>query len=231
MKAYHVYLLRHGVTLGNEEGRYVGRLDLPLSENGERQLEELDKKYVYPWAEMFFSSPKKRCLRSLELLYPEAKPEIVENLTECDFGDYEGKLLAELKDDPQYQKWASGGVDTPPNGESSKAFQLRSCAAFEQIVETLMRSGNSTAVIMAHGGTIMAILGSYAFPRKPMYEWMTSNGMGYEVVITPQLWMSGKAIEVADAVPFDDDDDDDDDGDEISDEDLYEPDEETCNNN
>lgn len=205
MKAYHIYLLRHGMTEGNKEGRYVGRIDLPLTVEGERELKEMREKYAYPWGEAFFSSPKMRCLRSLELLYPGEEPQIVDDLAECDFGDYEGKTFAELKDDREYQKWASGNEDCPPNGESSKAFALRCCAAFEKIVDELMHSGNSTAVIMAHGGTIMSILGAYGFPRRPMYEWMTGNGMGYEVVITPQLWMSSKAIEVAGAIPLQDD--------------------------
>lgn len=202
MKTYHIYLLRHGVTQGNEEGRYVGRLDFPLSPQGERQLRELKQKYYYPNADMYFSSPKIRCLQSLKIFYPDIKPRIAEDLAECDFGDYEGKLFAGLKGEPEYQKWASGGADAPPNGESSKKFQLRSCKAFERIVETLMRSGKKSAVIMAHGGNIMSILGAYGFPRRPMYEWMTGSGTGFEILITPQLWMSGKAVEIAGAIPL-----------------------------
>nr|PZM88192.1 MAG: hypothetical protein DIU81_06325 [[Clostridium] cellulosi] len=144
----------------------------------------------------------------LKLLYPEAEPQIVDDLRECDFGDYEGKTIDELKDDPEYQKWASGSIQAAPNGENSKDFQLRCCAAFEKIVDQLMRAGKTTAVIMAHGGTIMSILGTYAFPRKPMYEWVIENAMGYEVVITPQLWLSAKAIEVAKTIPFKEEEDD-----------------------
>ncbi|HEX2939126.1 MAG TPA: phosphoglycerate mutase family protein [Ruminiclostridium sp.] len=205
MKAYHVYLIRHGMTQGNKEGKYIGRLDLPVSEQGKEEIAGMIKKYRYPYAEMFFSSPMTRCIETLKLIYPEAEPEIVKDLRECDFGDYEGKALSELKDDPDYQKWASGSIETPPNGESSKSFQLRCCSAFEKIVEKLMRSGTSSAVIVAHGGTIMSILGTYGFPRRQMYEWMTGNAMGYEVVITPQLWISGKAIEVAGAIPLQED--------------------------
>lgn len=208
MKAYHVYLIRHGMTQGNKEGRYIGRIDLPVSKEGEEQILELKRKYKYPHAEVFFSSPKKRCLTTLKLLYPEAEPQIVDDLRECDFGDYEGKTIDELKDDPEYQKWASGSIQAAPNGENSKDFQLRCCAAFEKIVDQLMRAGKTTAVIMAHGGTIMSILGTYAFPRKPMYEWVIENAIGYEVVITPQLWLSAKAIEVAKTIPFKEEEDD-----------------------
>jgi alpha-ribazole phosphatase len=151
---------------------------------------------------MIFSSPKKRCIETLEILYPDREPIVVEDLAECNFGDYEGKRFSELKDDADYQKWVSGALDCPPNGESSKEFQLRTCKAFEMIVDKLLRSGNKSAVIMAHGGSIMAILGTYGFPRRPMYEWMTKSGMGYELLITPQLWMTGKAVEIAGSLPL-----------------------------
>lgn len=202
MKAYHIYLLRHGQTKANSEGRYVGRLDPSLSPEGEEELLRLADKYTYPGAARFYSSPRRRCLESLGILYPGAKPRVVEGLAECDFGEYEGRTLSELKDDPKYRKWASGEISAAPGGEDSKAFQLRCCSAFEEIADELMRSGEQTAVVMAHGGTIMSILGAYAFPRQPMYEWMTGNGMGFEVVITPQLFLNGKAIEVAGAVPL-----------------------------
>lgn len=203
MKTYHIFLLRHGITKGNEEGRYIGRTDLPLSPQGERQILSMAQKYIYPEAEMYFSSPRKRCIQTLNLIYPDVKPIIVDKFDECDFGDYEGKKLSELKNDTQYQKWAAGGgVDATPNGESSKDFALRTCSAFEVIVDKLMRSGKTTALIMAHGGTIMSILGTYAFPRKPAYEWITGNGSGFELLITPSLWMSARAVEVWRAIPL-----------------------------
>lgn len=217
MRAYHIYLLRHGMTVANSEGRYIGRMDVPLTKEGKKQLQNMAGKYDYPLADAYFSSPMKRCLESLNILYPGAEPTIVDNLTECDFGEFEGKTLEELKKDEQYQKWSSGSADSAPNGESSKSFQVRCCGAFESIVERLMRSGIYTAVIMAHGGTLMSILGAFAFPRRPMYEWMTKNGMGYEIIITPQLWMSGRAVEVGGAVPFNMED-----GGESETEDLYE---------
>lgn len=202
MKTYHIYLLRHGATRANEEGRYIGKTDVPLSDQGRKHLEDLKQKYYYPYADIFFSSPKKRCLESLEILYSNKKTMIIDDLAECDFGDYEGKLFSELKDDAEYQKWASGALDTPPNGESSREFQLRSCKAFEKIVDALMRSGKKSAVVMAHGGSIMSILGTYAFPRRPMYEWTAPSGTGFEIVVTPQLWMSGKAVEIAGYLPL-----------------------------
>jgi alpha-ribazole phosphatase len=64
-----------------------------------------------------------------------------------------------------------------------------------------MKSGQSRAVIMAHGGTIMFILGSYGYPKRPYFEWLADNGTGYEIVLTPSLWMSARAFEVAGRIP------------------------------
>ena len=35
MKNYRLYLIRHGITSGNLEGKYIGTTDLPLCEEGE----------------------------------------------------------------------------------------------------------------------------------------------------------------------------------------------------
>jgi alpha-ribazole phosphatase len=207
MKAYHIYLLRHGLTQANKEGKYVGRTDVPLSAEGEEQLLRLKEQYTYPYADAFFSSPLSRCTRTLELLYPKASPQIVKGLAECDFGDFECKTMDELKDDVAYRDWiAKKGMTAPPNGESSQDFQKRCCAAFEEIVNSLLHTGQSSAVIMAHGGTIMFILGAFGYPRRPFYQWLAGNGMGYEVVVTPQLWMNGKAIDIAAHIPDCEDD-------------------------
>ena len=208
MKAYHIFLLRHGLTQANAEGRYVGSTDTPLSAAGEEQLLNLKAQHDYPQADAFFSSPLSRCTRSFELLYPQAEPTIVQGFAECDFGDFEGRTIDELKDDIDYREWiAKEGKVAPPSGESSIDFQKRCCASFEEIVDKLLRTGQNRAVIMAHGGTIMFILGTYGYPKRPFYEWLCGNGMGYEVIITPQLWMSGKAIDIAQRIPEEPQDD------------------------
>lgn len=202
MKTYRIYLLRHGLTDGNREGRYVGKTDLPLSGEGVMQLRDLRKSCQYPDAARFYSSPMIRCTQSLAVLYPSVKPALIPGLAECDFGAYEGKTMEQLRGDPGFESWvACGGQTAPPDGESTIDFQKRCCGAFETIVGELLRSGEQSAVIMAHGGTIMFILATYGYPRRPFYSWICGNGMGYELLITPSLWMSGKALEIVGKIP------------------------------
>ena len=56
MKKQQVILIRHGKTKGNEEGRYLGKTDLPLSPLGRQEVENSE----YPVAEIVFTSPRLR---------------------------------------------------------------------------------------------------------------------------------------------------------------------------
>ncbi|MBO4382475.1 MAG: phosphoglycerate mutase family protein, partial [Clostridia bacterium] len=61
MKTYTLHFIRHGLTTGNEEGRYVGHQDLELSLQGQEELEYLKQTCVYPDPPVVFTSPLKRC--------------------------------------------------------------------------------------------------------------------------------------------------------------------------
>jgi len=203
MKSYTIHLIRHGITAGNLLGQYVGRTDLPLAPEGIAQLEDLKRHSSYPSAQVFYCSPLQRCLQTLQILYPGAQPTVVDGLRECDFGDWEGKTAKEIAaEDESFTDWVgSGEIVTPPNGESGGVFMQRVCSAFESIVQEMMRSGTSSAALVAHGGSIMCILSAYGLPRANFYDWMTSNGCGYSLRITPGLWMRSMVAEVYETIP------------------------------
>jgi len=203
MKSYTIHFIRHGITEGNLLGKYVGRTDLPLAPEGIAQLEELKQRNPYPTAQVYYCSPLKRCLETLQILYPGAQPIVVKDLRECDFGDWEGKTAEQLAvEDPNFPIWMeSGQAVTPPNGEGGGVFMQRVCAAFEKMVEGMMRSGTTSAVVVAHGGTIMSILSAYGLPRANFYDWMTDNGCGYSIRIMPGLWMRSMVAEVYATIP------------------------------
>ncbi len=202
MKSYTIHLIRHGITQGNLLGQYVGRTDLPLAPEGIAQLEDLKRRSPYPVAQVYYTSPLKRCVETLNILYPGAQPIVVNDFRECDFGDWEGKTAQELAGGEDFAAWMeSNQAVTPPNGESGGEFMQRVCAAFEKVVEGMLRSGTSSAVIVAHGGTIMSILSAYGLPRANFYDWMTDNGCGYSLRITPGLWMRSMVAEVYAMIP------------------------------
>ena len=108
MKTYKIHLIRHGQTEANAKGLYIGMTDLPLSPEGLAELLTLKREYTYPGAARFFTSPLTRCKQTLEVLYPGCRQEVVDGLAECDFGDWDGRSVAELQSDPLFLRWKIG---------------------------------------------------------------------------------------------------------------------------
>ena len=70
MKYYKLHLIRHGLTQGNLDGRYIGSgTDLPLCAEGRAQLEELKAKFQYPDVPLVFCSPMLRALQTAEVQF------------------------------------------------------------------------------------------------------------------------------------------------------------------
>lgn len=204
MQTYRIYLIRHGLIEGNLKGQYIGRTDAPLIPEGLAMLNAMRESYVYPEAEEYFTAPLLRCRQTMAALYPGVDPIVVPDLTECDFGIFEGKTPIELKDDPDYLTWTGDkGADfTPPGGENTNHFVARVCTAFNNVVRYMMTEGKRDAVVCTHGGVIMAILATYGLPQQSMSTWNCLNGKGYCLSITPTVWMRGGMFEVMGTVPF-----------------------------
>ena len=102
-------LIRHGATLSNKEGRYLGKTDEALSPEGIGMLKKAVTGGNYPTADLLFSGPMKRCLETAQILYPGQTPIFVPEWTEMDFGAFEGHNYQELSGDPAYQRWIDSG--------------------------------------------------------------------------------------------------------------------------
>ena len=167
-------LIRHGQTQGNLEHRYIGcRTNEPLCPEGIASLQGKS----YPPAAKVFVSPMKRCLETAVLLYPDVPTEVVEDFRECDFGDWDNKNYAELNGSADYQAWIDSGGEKPfPGGESRAEFAARCVRAFDEL---LTRNLQEDCAIIAHGGTIMAIMERYAHPCGAFYDLLVSNGCGF----------------------------------------------------
>lgn len=203
MKSYTIYLIRHGLTDENLQGRYIGHTDVLLSEDGKKQLSQIKEDMVFPPVQALFTSPLKRCKETAAILYPENKPIEIEGFIEYNFGYFENKTAEQLEDHPVFPRWLAGerGVE-PPFGESNEAFGKRVCETFEKVAEGLMKTGTTEAAIVTHGGVIMAILATYGIPELPMHEWLTPNGCGFTIKINPSLWMRAKKFEVFSEFPY-----------------------------
>ena len=201
MRTYKIHLIRHGMTDANLTGRYIGcRTDFPLCPQGVKELKDLKEALDYPYIEKLYSSPMLRCRQSAAIIYPGFEPQIVEELKEYDFGDFEGKNATELEIMPEYAKWTSGSIDAPPNGESNTDFIKRLAVGLNKIVRDMMENEVYESAVLMHGGAIMMLLSACAVPRKRAVEWTSENGGGYSLLITPSLYHSSGIVEVYDII-------------------------------
>lgn len=200
--------IRHGMTRANEEHRYLGKTDEPLSEKGIRFLQEKKKKSFFNAPEFLYASPMKRCVQTAEILF-RRKPVLIPEWKEMDFGQFEGKNYEELKDNPDYQKWIDSNGTLPfPGGEPREQFIRRSMEGFDWMMSdilikseknTRIQNGTETqdlknnceteipVVAVVHGGTIMAVLSSLTGGE--YFDFQVKNGEGYETVLE---WIQGR---------------------------------------
>lgn len=176
-----VIFIRHGMTKGNEEKRYVGRTDEPLSRRGREQILQKKTDGVYPPAGAVWSSPMRRCLQTAELIYPGRPVRTDRGLRECDFGLFEYRNYVEMAEDPRYQAWVDSNGTLPfPGGEDGEEFRRRSCRTFLHIAENFREDGDEAAAFIVHGGTIMSVLAEFEKPSRGFYGRQIRNGCGLE---------------------------------------------------
>lgn len=168
-----VYLIRHGMTKGNKERRYIGKTDEPLCEEGRAQSAAL-KATGLPAFDRVFTSPYLRCVETASILFPDMELTSVGGLRECNFGIFEGRTADELKDSAEYAAWLKTGCKgTIPEGEGVEEFKARCQKAFAETMGELPENGAYAFVL--HGGSIMAILEADALPKRAFYDYHLQN--------------------------------------------------------
>ena len=203
MEYTRLHLLRHGLTKGNMEGRYIGSgSDLPLCPEGRAQLEALKGRFAYPPAEVVFTSPLLRARQTAEILYPGAKTIVLDDLREMAFGSFEGRTPQQLVHDPAFAAWLGPTKEeVPPGAESRQAFAERTGGMLMKLFEYLLKAHIRQAACITHGGVIMNMLARHALPQRPPEQWMTDPGAGYSLRCDAAMWMRDHLAEAYDVAP------------------------------
>ena len=147
-------VIRHAPTAWSAAQRLQGRADLPLSAAGR----EAARRWRLPAPVDGFarvSSPLVRCRETAALLQPAAPFAIEPRLVEMDFGAWEGRTLAEIRDaeGPAAREREDRGLDfRAPGGESPREVQAR----LAPWLEALAQAGADTLAV-AHKGVIRAL--------------------------------------------------------------------------
>ncbi|AHI01219.1 acid phosphatase [Kutzneria viridogrisea] len=144
-----VYVIRHGETEWSLSGRHTGRTDIPLTAHGEQQarkagavLAELRGTTVPP--SLVLASPRERAQRTAELAGLRVD-EIAEDLSEWDYGDYEGLTTAQIREDvPDWTVW----THPCPGGEKAEQVGARADAVLARARQALPKGD---VVLIGHG--------------------------------------------------------------------------------
>jgi broad specificity phosphatase PhoE len=155
-----LWLVRHGESTFNEEGRYAGWSDPPLTPAGEAMARELAPRFAGIRFDGIWRSDRIRTRETARLAgFPEVPTDV--RLRELHFGDLEGKTYFEAGEEWR-EKLRSFSDFQAPNGESTQDL-LRRAEAF--LAELIL----GRHLIFSHGGwirSLMAQCGSDRFPDK-----------------------------------------------------------------
>jgi len=117
-----IYLARHGETAWSLTGQHTGLTDLPLTPMGESNAAKLRQALKSVTFTRVFSSPLRRAWRTCELAGFRSRVEVIHDLVEWDYGEYEGLRTAEIrKERPDWQLFRDGC----PGGESPQQVAAR----------------------------------------------------------------------------------------------------------
>ena len=169
-----LYLIRHGETEFNKSKKYQGAVDIPLSAEGRSKLFKADFE-----PETVYVSGLRRTAETAKILFPGARLKRVSGFNEMNFGAFEGRSADEMEKDDAYRKWVSDNCESRcPGGEDKAGFCGRVLAAFEEVIRECAEADRREAVIVSHGGTIMAIAEACGRPGRSFYQWSVGNGAG-----------------------------------------------------
>lgn len=202
MKGYRITFIRHGMTEANEDGRYIGTTDLPLSSLGAKELYEKIEQFDYPSVQKVYTSPLKRCKQTVAILQPNRLTVEMEQLTEMNFGDFENKKAEDLMERDDYKEFIKGGLDNPaPHGESIRDVVNRCFEAIQIIISDMMYEGLTNVAVFTHGGIIMNMLSCFGMPKRKAMEYACDFGEGFEVIVTADMWQRSGAFEILGRYP------------------------------
>ena len=200
-----LYLIRHGETEWSLSGQHTGRTDIPLTAHGEAEARELR-----PWlAEIQFASvltsPRRRARRTCELAGFGTSAEIEPNLSEWDYGDYEGQRSADIRKlRPNWIVFRDGC----PHGEMPAEISDRA----DQLIARLKPLDNNVA-LFSHGqfGAVLAarwiglpVIDGQHFSLGPASLSILAHDPGHPEVRAIGLWNAAPALPFGDQIPLED---------------------------
>ncbi len=138
-----IYLARHGETEWTISHQHTGRTDIPLTERGERNARALGERLRGLSFSKVFTSSLTRATYTAKLAGFQSSAEPDDDLMEWDYGRYDGKTSAQIReDDPNWNLFRDGC----PGGESVEAVSARA----DRVIARL-RAIDGSVLLFGHG--------------------------------------------------------------------------------
>lgn len=156
-----VYLIRHGETDWNVDGRIQGLSDIALNARGLEQARRLAARIPDEGQfQAIYASPLKRAFATAEMLGDALQIPVTPDrrLFERSLGQLEGLTMSEIKVKyPDVHRAWNGGGSRPhiPGEESREDFVLRTTAFIHDL---RAHHADGKVLVVSHGGTINMLL-------------------------------------------------------------------------
>ncbi|HWH77482.1 MAG TPA: histidine phosphatase family protein [Candidatus Binatus sp.] len=175
-KQQEIYLLRHGETEWSLAGKHTGVTDVSLTEHGRATALRLQPVLLKQNFALVLSSPLQRARQTCELAGLGDKATLEADLTEWNYGEYEGLTTKEIQHSrPGWSVFRDGC----PGGEMPEQVSART----DRVIAKLRASDGNVAVF-AHGHILRAIAARWInFPvscgEHFLLDTATLNVLGY----------------------------------------------------
>lgn len=143
-----LFLVRHGQTQPNADGRLLGRGDPDLTDLGRAQAAALAA--ALPRPDRVIASPLGRAVQTAEAFGGPVDTD--DRWIEIDYGDYEGERLGEVPGE-FWDRWRADPSIAPPGGESLAAVAGRVRAACDGLAAEVV---DRDVVVVSHVSPIKA---------------------------------------------------------------------------
>jgi broad specificity phosphatase PhoE len=173
-----ISFVRHGQTAHNRDGRLQGRADLELSERGLDQATRLSVRFASAPIAHVFSSPLRRARQTAAAISEVCgrEVEVDDRLIELDYGEWDGRPLADVPPDA-WSTWRADPNFAPPGGESLVAVTAR--------IDSFCRErlgGDGHVIAVSHVSPIKAAVG-WALGVDERATWRMQLGLATITVI------------------------------------------------
>jgi alpha-ribazole phosphatase len=190
LSEFTLYLLRHGEIV--TPGILAGKTDVELSKQGFQQLSKSVKTLEEP--DLFISSPLKRChLWAQDYAKQKAITlEVEQNLSEMDFGDWDGKTYQALWQTHSQSPgntigdfWQNPWQCQPPNGEKIENFVARVDSWWQRFC---CENIAPTTLVVTHAGVIKHLIARVLSLPIPGTAHMASIDLPYASLVKITLY-------------------------------------------